>query len=66
MALFGFTAIASVHAACSEQQPETARQLLREASSTVDEIDRLILLKRSAKVCSSYEAWLQLGQAAAV
>lgn len=48
-------------ALCSEEQKNKAAIAVEEAMSSIDEIDRVLLLKRSLKVCPNFSVWLELG-----
>lgn len=47
---------------CLPEHVSTAAAMRGDASTTVDDIDRLILYKRSLSVCPEYSAWLELGK----
>ena len=65
-ALFGVIVMSSAalpaFASCPPEQLKISRDLAAEADATTDEIDRLILLKRSLKVCPQYKRWIDLGK----
>ena len=70
MSRFVFTAIVLLsslatniaHALCDPGQKEIASRLVKEARASFDDIDSLILLKRSVKTCPGYVAWMEIGR----
>lgn len=49
-------------ARCSEAQEASAVGIAEQALSATDEFDRVIMLKRSLKVCPDFAVWLALGR----
>lgn len=59
--MMGITSSQAI-ARCDDGQRDIATQMIEEARSGVDDVEKLILLKRSVKTCPEFVMWLELGK----
>ena len=50
------------HAKCDSGQRDIAAKIVAEARATFDDIEKLVLLKKSIKTCPGYVAWMEIGR----